>query len=104
MNKRCWDCCVIKSCKQFLQIIRYAINWLWSIFDFDWSENCVITSKAIRDAVAGDNPVLGINAPITDTKSYAPVVTLSTEDDNKLLEQLKTGFKRTISANIRLDE
>ena len=25
-----------------------------------------------------------------------PVVTLSTEDDNKLLEQLKTGFKRTI--------
>ena len=28
-----------------------------------------------------------------------PVVTLSTEDDNKLLEQLKTGFKRTIKWN-----
>ena len=27
---------------------------------------------------------------------YVPVVTLSTEDDNKLLQQLKTGFKRTI--------
>ena len=28
-----------------------------------------------------------------------PVVTLSTQDDNKLLEQLKTGFKRTIKCN-----
>ena len=27
---------------------------------------------------------------------YVPVVTLSAENDNKLLEQLKTGFKRTI--------
>ena len=33
---------------------------------------------------------------IKDTKSYVPVVTLSAENDNKLLEQLKTGFKRTI--------
>ena len=30
---------------------------------------------------------------------YVPAVTLSTEDDNKLLEQLKTGFKRTIKWN-----
>ena len=30
---------------------------------------------------------------------YVPVVTLSTQDDNKLLEQLKTGFKRTIKWN-----
>ena len=29
-------------------------------------------------------------------KLYVPVVTLSAENDNKLLEQLKTGFKRTI--------
>ena len=27
---------------------------------------------------------------------YVPVVTLSAENDNKLLEELKTGFKRTI--------
>ena len=33
---------------------------------------------------------------ITDTKLYVPVVT---EDDKKLLEQLKTGFKRTIKWN-----
>ena len=36
---------------------------------------------------------------ITDTKLYAPVVTLSTEDNTKLLEQLKSGFKRTINWN-----
>ena len=29
----------------------------------------------------------------TDTKLYVPVVTLSTEDNAKLLEQLKAGFK-----------
>ena len=36
---------------------------------------------------------------ITDTKLYVPVVTLSKENDTKLLEQLKTGFKRTIKWN-----
>ena len=30
---------------------------------------------------------------------HVPVVTLSAQDDNKLLEQLKTGFKRTIKWN-----
>ena len=30
---------------------------------------------------------------------YAPVVTLSAENDKKFLEQLRTGFKRTIKWN-----
>ena len=34
-----------------------------------------------------------------DTKLYFPVVTLSTQDNVKLLEQLKSGFKRTINWN-----
>ena len=46
-----------------------------------WSEKCVLTFQ------------------ITDTKLYAPVVTFSTEDDNKLLEQLKSRCKRTIKLN-----
>ena len=33
------------------------------------------------------------------TKLYVPVVTLSTKDDNNFLEQLKSGFKRTIKWN-----
>ena len=59
-----------------------------------------ITSQTAA-AAQGDNPSRErINAPtnatfnITDTKLYVPVVTFSTEKDNKLLEQLKSGFKR----------
>ena len=36
---------------------------------------------------------------IADTKLYVPVVTLSKESDKKLLEQLKSGFKRTVKWN-----
>ena len=36
---------------------------------------------------------------ITDTKGYVPVVNLSTQDNVKLLQQLKSGFKRTINWN-----
>ena len=55
-----------------------------------------------RDA-EGDNPAIvaptGLEFKITDTKLYVPVVSLSKENDIKLLEQLKTGFKRTIKWN-----
>ena len=71
-----------------------------------WSKNCVLTSKAKReDDPDADPGVIGINNPtyavfeITDCKFYVSVVTLSAENDNKLLEQLKTGFKRTIKWN-----
>ena len=36
---------------------------------------------------------------ITDTKLYVPVVTLSTQDNAKLLQQLKSGFKRVVNGN-----
>ena len=73
-----------------------------------WSENCVLTNITTQTAAAaqGDNPARErIDAPtnatfkITDTKLYVPVVTLSTKDDNNFLEQLKSGFKRTIKWN-----
>ena len=67
-----------------------------------WSENCVLTD--IKTQTARGTRV-AINAPtnatfkITDVKLYVPVVTLSTENDKTLLEQLRTGFKRTIKWN-----
>ena len=71
-----------------------------------WSKNCVLTSNATIDANPDADPAAAaINNPtnatfkITDTKLYVPVVTLSTENDKKLLEQLRTGFKRTIKWN-----
>ena len=64
-----------------------------------WFRNCVI-----REANYGANPVVyeidnleNATFKITDVKLFAPVVTLSKENDIKLLDQLKTGFKRTIT-------
>ena len=73
-----------------------------------WSEICILTGITTQAARAAqwDNPARpAINAPtnatfkIRDTRLYVPVVTLSTEDDHNFLEQLKSGFKRTIKWN-----
>ena len=53
-----------------------------------WSSNSVIANSTGEVTFA-----------ITDTTIYVPVVTLSTRDNVKLLEQLKSGFKRTINRN-----
>ena len=55
------------------------------------SNTCFI----IDNPIAGQEPIF----TITDTELYVPVVTLSTEDNAKLLEQLKSGFKRIINWN-----
>ena len=53
-----------------------------------YSKDCVIT-----------NPTGAGTFEIKDTKLYVPVVTLSTQDNAKLLQQLKSGFRRTINWN-----
>ena len=67
-----------------------------------WSDfTCVITSiekRAIANTWKNTSPT-NVTFKITDTKLYAPVVTLSTENDKTFLEQLRTGFKRTIKWN-----
>ena len=52
------------------------------------SSTCVITSST------GER-----KSKITDTKLYVHVVTLSTQDNAKLLQQLKSGFRKTINWN-----
>ena len=44
-------------------------------------------------------PPRGLQFKITDTKLYVPAATLSKENYIKLLEQLKTGFKKSIKCN-----
>ena len=56
-----------------------------------WSRNSVIISTNVADQIP--------TFTITETNLYVPVVTLSTQDNAKLLPQLKSGFKRTISWN-----
>ena len=56
--------------------------------ELTWSKDCVITNST----GAG-------KFQITETNLYVPVVTLSTQDNVKLLQQLKSGFKRIITWN-----
>ena len=60
------------------------------------STNCVIVSTN----VANQNAIF----EITDTNLYVPVVTLSMQDNSKLLQQLKLGFKRVIIWNKHLSK
>ena len=77
----------------------------WEVFlELKWNKNCVITSLEQRQVDAGP-PVVRDNAPtnatlsITDCKLYIPVVTLSKDDEIKLLTNLKSGFEREIIWN-----
>ena len=51
-----------------------------------WSPNCVISSSTGQRKFK-----------INDTNLYVPVATLSTKDNEKLLQQLVSGFKRVIN-------
>ena len=54
-----------------------------------WWKNCFL----IAGTAANQEPAF----TITDTKLYVHVVTLSTQDNVKLLKQLESGFERTIN-------
>ena len=56
-----------------------------------WSANCVIGSTNVADQNA--------TFKITNTKLYVPLVTLSTQDNATLLQQLKSGIKRMVNWN-----
>ena len=66
-----------------MPIINYEVEFILT-----WYKNCVISSAT------GETKFT-----ITETKLYVPVVTLSAEDNAKLLRQLKSNFKRKINWN-----
>ena len=72
--------------------------------ELKWNKNCVITGLERRQVDAGppvvrDNAPTGATLSITDCKLYVPVVTLSKDDEIKLLTNLKSGFTREIIWN-----
>ena len=72
--------------------------------ELKWNKNCVITSLEERQVDAGppivrDNSPTGATLAINNYKLYIPVVTLSKDDEIKLLTNLKSGFKREIIWN-----
>ena len=66
-----------------MSLINCEINLILT-----WSDDCDISSA---------NGATKFK--IKDTKLYVPVLTLSTQDSEKLSEQLKPRFKRTINWN-----
>ena len=56
-----------------------------------WTSTCVLISSSNQNQAS--------KFAITDTKLYVPVVTLSTQENTKFLQQLKSGFKRVINWN-----
>ena len=69
-----------------MPLINCAINLILT-----WSTKSVI----VCNNVANQNATF----EITDTKLYGPVVTLSTQDNSKLLQQLKLDLKRVLNWN-----
>ena len=78
-------------------------------FDLRWTKNCVLfeVSRTFREVDPNADPVVyematattGAIFQINNVKVYVPVVTLSINDNIKFLENIKHGFKRTISWN-----
>ena len=84
---------------KIMESLKYLTNF-WGILEMsfinceinpilNWSEKRVIASNT---AAAQATTFI-----ITDTKLYVPVVTLSLDDNAKLLQQLKSDFKETIN-------
>ena len=69
--------------------------------ELKWNKNCVKTSLERRQVGARprNNAPTGATLAINDCKLYVPVVTLSKDDEIKLLTNLKSGFKREIIWN-----
>ena len=69
--------------------------------ELKWNKNCIITSQQVGvnldvgNTAAPTGAILAIN----DCKLYVLVVTLSKDDEIKLLTNLKSGFKREIIWN-----
>ena len=82
---------------KFIYISLYILLVNCEVYlTLSWSANCVITSMEKIILVAGqpnkgDSPTNSV-FKIKDTKLYAPVVTFLAENDNKLLEKVKTEF------------
>ena len=68
--------------------------------ELKWNKNCIVTSLEQRQiaAVVNGSPT-GATLNIIDCKLYIPVVTLSKDNEIKLLTNLKSGFTREIKWN-----
>ena len=69
-----------------MPLINYEVNLILT-----WSSTCALIATNVQNQ--------NTTFEITDTKLYVPVVTLSTQENTKFFQQLKSGFKRVINWN-----
>ena len=81
----------LKYPSDFWRSLELALTNCEIELDLSWSKDCVLIEQ--------NNNITGVNFFITSTKLYVVVVTLSINDNIKFLENMKQGFKRTISWN-----
>ena len=69
--------------------------------ELKWNKTCVITGQQIGVNLDGGNTAASTGATLTinDSELYIPVVTLTKDDETKLLTNLKYGFTREIIWN-----
>ena len=95
---------LLKYLGNFWRVLNIPLISCEVFLELKWNKNCVITSLGQRQVDAGP-PVVRDNAPrgatlaINNCKLYVPVVTLSKDDEIKLLTNLKSRFKREIIWN-----
>ena len=94
----------LKCLRNFWRALNIPLISCEVFLELKWNKNCVITSLERRQVNAGppvvrDNAATGATLAINDCKLYLPVVTLSKDDEIKLLTSLKSGFKREIIWN-----
>ena len=91
----------LKYLGNFWRALNIALISCEVSLELKWDKNCIITSLEQRDIGGGnrDNAPTGATLSITDYKLYVSAVTLSKDDETKLLTNLKSGFKREIIWN-----
>ena len=82
---------LLKYLSNFWRTIEMPLNNCEIVPQLEWSKTCILDTST----VSNQNPSFQIN----DTKLYVSVVTLSTQENIKLLKQLESGFKRIINCN-----
>ena len=81
----------LKYISNFRRTHEMLLNNCETTLDLNLPEKCFIAVTNVANQRTAFS--------ITDTKLYVPVVTLSTQDRTKLLEQLKSSFKSEINWN-----
>ena len=82
---------LLKYSSNFWRTLKIPLINCEISFDITWSENCVISSATRKTKFT------------INVKLYVPNVTLSTENNIKLLKQLESGLKKIIGINIKIN-